>query len=234
MSLRRGLLAVLLGAVGALSAVSSANATTVAAAGCTISGDARAGVSWVDTQVNAGFTFNSLVITCTGSFVQNGVAGVGVVTVPTTSNGSFTNIACGTGSAGDPAPGAAPVDTAVVYSNGTVNSGLASAILANTNLSYNIVFVGGQGAFTWSQTPNTIPGTPNTAIPDNSTTGKYIPVGAGAINISPTWGPGSGGIGPLGTGPPSAPPPVGAASGLCTNGFTVLGDVGLAIVATNK
>jgi hypothetical protein len=235
MRVKHHLLTVLLGAVGLLSVVSAANArSTVAAADCTISGHADADVSWMDVQRDARYTFNSLIITCSGAFTQTTgtivSASVGVVSLQTMSNGTFTNIVCGTGTAGDGAPYVTPPTELAII--GT--PGLAASILANTNLSYNIVFAGGQGALTWSQTPNTfLPGTPNTAIPDNSTSGKYIPVGGGAIDISPDWA-GSGGIGPAGTGPPTLPPPVGAASGLCTHGFTVLGDVGLAIVAPNK
>jgi hypothetical protein len=233
MILRRALLAPLFASMAALVLVAPVKANTQVSADCSVIGDVSADVSWIDTQVNAGYQ-TSPVLTCTGHVLHNGVSGGGIVTIPVTSNGSFTNIVCGTGSAGDSSPTSTAVDTLVAYTNGTVNSGMFASILNSTDLAYNVVFANQAGQFYWSSTPNSIPGTPRPPLPDLSTSGPYEPYGHGEIYISPHWGPGNGGIGPGGSGPPSPAPPAGPPTGLCTHGFSLTGDFSIHINAPNK
>jgi hypothetical protein len=232
-NIRRIMLGSLVGALGVLAFATSAQAAgvTQAAAGCAITGHANADVQWLDgAQGTYGFT--SLTIACAGQYVTNDTARYGACSLPTSpncaspvvatlnvnSNGKFTNIACGTGTAGDAAPVQAVLPGAIDP------GGRGSAILADVDLGYQIDFAAGKGAFVWSAGGD--PGSPQNVSPNASAgrrvaaPNKLIPLGGGAININPDS-----------SFPVTTTPTVPGA--LCTHGFDVQGAVGATVASTS-
>lgn len=196
----------------------SAQAATVASGAFVVNGSATAEVDWVGSAGNYNFNSGFFQVIGAGVFDADtsitGNEGVAVVQVDAPHNSvsgsgdGFTNVVVGTGTAGkknvvptsvvDPLPSGVqdPADVST-----------AASILLNTNFGYQIVFAGGQGKLFWSATggdpkPDLSAFDPNTSSAPVGD--KHVPVGGGAINISP-WFP---------TGDPA---PVGGAEAFINN-----------------